>query len=222
MVGTAVRPARAAAYGRQKRVLDLVLTVLAAPFFAPLALLLALAIRLDSPGGVLFRQTRLGEGLRPFTIYKFRTMRPDADDHFHRQAVARWAAGPDALAEARGRPYYFKSEADPRVTRVGRVLRLTGLDELPQLLNVLRGEMSLVGPRPAIPYELEHYEPWYYRRFLVRPGITGLWQVNRHRAPTLRDAARLDIRYAERMSLLLDLRILAGTARLVLRRGLRF
>jgi lipopolysaccharide/colanic/teichoic acid biosynthesis glycosyltransferase len=180
---------------------------------------IALAICLDSPGGVLFRQTRLGLGGRPFTIYKFRTMRADADDALHRRAVARWAAG-------RGYPAaggcLYKPERDPRVTPVGRCLRLTGLDELPQLLNVLRGEMSLVGPRPALPYELEHYRPCYYERFRVRPGITGLWQVNRRRAPSLEEAMALDRQYVRRLSLRLDLAILLQTVPLLLAGDLRF
>jgi lipopolysaccharide/colanic/teichoic acid biosynthesis glycosyltransferase len=105
---------------------------------------------------------------------------------------------------------------------VGRFLRLTGLDEVPQLLNVLRGDMSLVGPRPAIPYELEHYRPWYHRRFVVKPGITGLWQVNRHLAPSLEEAMALDLAYVRRMSLRLDLEVLARTVPLVLGKRLSF
>jgi lipopolysaccharide/colanic/teichoic acid biosynthesis glycosyltransferase len=220
MGGAVEAPAPPAeAYLPLKRALDVVLAGLGLACLAPLAAVIALAIWLDSPGGVLFRQRRLGLGGRPFVMYKFRTMRADADDALHRQAVARWARG--GLARADGRPLY-KAERDPRVTRVGRLLRLYGLDELPQLLNVLRGEMSLVGPRPAIPYELEHYRPWYYGRFLVRPGITGLWQVNRHRAPSLEEAMALDLAYVRHLSLALDLQVLARTLPLVLSRGLPF
>lgn len=218
VVQTRTLPRQAAAYMPLKRALDIVLASLGLAVLGPLCALIALAIWLDSPGGVLFRQTRLGRDGRPFTMYKFRTMHPHADDSLHRQAVARWAHG---AADGDG-PHPYKPERDPRVTRVGRVLRLTGLDELPQLLNVLRGEMSLVGPRPAIPYELVHYRPWYYQRFRVMPGITGLWQVNRHRAPSLPEAVELDVRYIERMSPALDLAILARTVPLVVRGRLRF
>ncbi|HXG41169.1 MAG TPA: sugar transferase [Dehalococcoidia bacterium] len=210
---------RAGTYLPLKRALDATVAVMALACLAPLWGAIALAIALDSPGGILFRQRRVGRGGRLFTMYKFRTMHVDADDALHRQAVARWAQGTPCRID--GRPAY-KPERDPRVTRVGRLLRLTGLDELPQLLNVLRGDMSLVGPRPAIPYELEHYRPWYRRRFQVRPGITGLWQVNRHRAPSLEEAMALDVVYVRRMSLRLDLQVLARTVPLVLGKRLSF
>ncbi len=222
MSATAVLPLptrRAASYLPLKRSLDVAVAVMVLAWLAPVWGAIALAIALDSPGGVLFRQRRLGRGRRPFTMYKFRTMHVGADDAFHRQAVARWARGTPCQVDGRSA---YKPERDPRVTRVGRFLRLTGLDEVPQLLNVLRGDMSLVGPRPAIPYELEHYRPWYHRRFVVKPGITGLWQVNRHLAPSLEEAMALDLAYVRRMSLRLDLEVLARTVPLVLGKRLSF
>jgi lipopolysaccharide/colanic/teichoic acid biosynthesis glycosyltransferase len=132
--------------------------------------IVAIAIRLDSPGPVFFRQRRRGLGGRPFTVLKFRTMADGASPEVHRHYIEQLAAG-----EAGG-PGLKKLTDDPRVTRVGRVLRKLSLDELPQLANVVAGQMSLVGPRPAIDYELEHYQPHHYERFEVKPGLTGLWR----------------------------------------------
>ncbi|HEY8489598.1 MAG TPA: sugar transferase, partial [Dehalococcoidia bacterium] len=176
--------------------------------------LVALAVRLDSPGPALFRQERLGKDRRPFTVLKFRSMYVDADEAVHRWAVRQFAAGrPVAVVD--GKPQYKPSD-DPRITRVGRFIRTTGLDELPQLINVIRGEMSLVGPRPAIPYELEHYQEWHYRRFAVPPGITGLWQVRRGPETSLEDMVRQDVEYIQSVSPWLDLKILLATVPVVL------
>lgn len=200
-----------------QRPLDLLGVLALAPVALPLVLLLALAVRLDSPGPAFFTQERLGCQGRRFRLYKLRSMWQDADQEAHRRRVA------DLLGEAgRGRAW-LSPAADPRVTRLGRLLRRSGLDELPQLYNVLRGEMSLVGPRPALPYEAELWAPWHRRRLLVRPGLTGLWQVagqgaDGDAAPGAGPAAvdfdgmvRLDLDYLRRRSLLLDLRILART-----------
>jgi exopolysaccharide biosynthesis polyprenyl glycosylphosphotransferase len=188
-----------------KRALDVGLVLLAAPLALPLAGLLALAIRLDSPGPVIFRQTRIGKGGRPFTTYKFRTMSPDAEARKAELAALNEADGP-----------IFKIRNDPRVTRVGRVLRRTSLDELPQLWNILRGEMSLVGPRPPTPDEVAQYEHWHLRRLEVTPGLTGLWQVLGRSDTSFDEMVRLDIYYAENWSLGLDIRIVLQTIPVVL------
>ena len=185
-----------------KRLLDLALAVPATVMLLPLMLLLGVLVRLDSRGPALFRQQRIGRDGRPCEMWKFRSMYVGAPEARHRAVAGEWFS-----AGASG----YRSVDDPRVTRVGRFLRSTSLDELPQLLNVLRGEMSLVGPRPAIPYELELYETWHHERQLVPPGMTGLWQVmgrDRLSAPVMME---LDIRYVRERTFLLDLRILLWT-----------
>jgi lipopolysaccharide/colanic/teichoic acid biosynthesis glycosyltransferase len=164
---------------------------------------------------VLFRQRRLGRNMRPFTVLKFRTMKADADSAVHREYV-RSLIGADPEQHARGELY--KLAVDPRVTPVGRFLRSWSIDEVPQLWNVLRGDMSLVGPRPVIEYEVEQYPEWYLRRFAVKPGMTGLWQVSGRNERTYEEMVRFDVEYAERRSLWMDLRILARTALVVMRR----
>ncbi len=195
---------------------------------APLLGLIALAVRLDSPGPAIFRQQRVGRGRKPFTVHKFRSMQDGAAHDRHREFVLGLIEGrtpdqdpPEGEAaggeESNGRPRpYYKMIADPRVTRVGRLLRRSSLDELPQLWNVLRGDMSLVGPRPAIPYEVDHYPPEWLDRFAVKPGITGLWQVSGRSTVTFEEMVRLDVEYAHRRTLWLNLRILARTVPAVL------
>jgi lipopolysaccharide/colanic/teichoic acid biosynthesis glycosyltransferase len=197
------------------RALDVSVAALTLLALVPVITAVAVAIRLSSPGPVLFRQRRLGRGMRPFTVFKFRTMRTDADSAVHREYV-RSLLGAEPERHARGGLY--KLAVDDRVTRVGRFLRSWSIDEVPQLLNVLRGEMSLVGPRPVIEYEVEQYPDWYLRRFGVKPGLTGLWQVSGRNERTYEEMVRFDIEYAERRSLWLDLRILARTALVVIRR----
>jgi lipopolysaccharide/colanic/teichoic acid biosynthesis glycosyltransferase len=187
-------------YPRVKRVLDLALACSLLLALAPLLLLLALVIALDSPGPVLFRQARVGKDGRLFEMLKFRTMSPERRLHN--------VGPPPGEADRRLR---HKSAGDPRVTRVGRLLRRTCLDELPQLLNVLRGDMSLVGPRPELPIIVAAYEPWQHGRHLVPPGITGWWQVNRVGDCLMHEATELDIYYVHNCSILLDLWILART-----------
>jgi exopolysaccharide biosynthesis polyprenyl glycosylphosphotransferase len=200
-----------------RRVLDVTVAVLGLLLLAPVFAACALAIRWDSRGPVLFRQRRVGRDMRPFTILKFRTMRVDADPARHRDYVCSMI-GPDAQNERHGN--LFKLAVDDRVTPVGRFLRQWSLDELPQLWNVLRGEMSLVGPRPVIPYEVERYPDWYLRRFAVKPGLTGLWQVSGRNERTYEEMVRFDVEYAESQSLWRDLRILLMTVVVVLlRRG---
>jgi lipopolysaccharide/colanic/teichoic acid biosynthesis glycosyltransferase len=192
---------------RGKRAIDVLGATILMIVLAPLFALIALAVRLDSRGSVIFRQRRLGHDLEPFMVLKFRTMRDDASPDLHRRHIARLAAEPSA----RPSRSLKKLVADPRVTRTGAILRRFSLDELPQLVNVLRGEMSLVGPRPAIEYELDHYTARDFDRFAVRPGMTGLWQVSGRSRLGFREMLDLDVRYVRTSSLLLDLRILART-----------
>ncbi len=196
------------------RALDVLLSTVLLVVLTPVLLAIALAIRLDSPGPVLFRQRRLGRRLAPFTIHKFRTMHDGADHDIHRRYVLTLIAGEEPV-QVGGGPR-FKLNADARVTRLGRLLRKSSLDELPQLWDVLRGHMSLVGPRPPIPYEVEHYPPHWFARFEVKPGITGLWQVSGRSDLTHEEMIRLDVEYARRRSFWLNLWILARTPPVVL------
>ncbi|MGH7528763.1 MAG: sugar transferase [Gemmatimonadales bacterium] len=193
-----------------KRVLDIVGAVAGLLIAAPAMLLAALLIKLDSPGPVIFGQERVGRGGRRFRVLKFRTMREGASDAAHRELVGRMQDGDPAPAAV------YKLTNDDRVTRVGAWLRRTSLDELPQLLNVLRGAMSLVGPRPPLPYEVARYDAWQLPRFRVRPGITGLWQVSGRSRLTYRRMHELDLEYVRRWSLGLDVRILLRTIPVVL------
>lgn len=188
-----------------KRPLDVSVSLLALVFVVPVMVLVVLCVALESRGPVFFRQERVGRLGTTFRMWKVRTMYVRCDDGPHRQAAAAWFAGQAAPGKR------YKTLSDPRVTRVGRVLRKTNLDELPQLLNVLRGDMSLVGPRPAIAYELAHYEPAYMERFRVPPGMTGLWQVTRRDRLPAREMMALDTRYAHQASLWLDLKIILLT-----------
>jgi lipopolysaccharide/colanic/teichoic acid biosynthesis glycosyltransferase len=200
-----------------RRLLDVVVAGTAIVLLSPLLLALAAAIRLDSSGPALFRQRRVGFGQREFTIFKFRSMRSGADPRGHRDYVTALIKGEAANG---GRENLYKLAVDDRITPVGRWIRGWSLDELPQLFNVFTGDMALVGPRPAIPYEVEEYPSWYLDRFSVKPGLTGLWQVSGRNERTYEEMVRLDIEYAERRSLLLDLSILVRTPLTVLaRRG---
>jgi lipopolysaccharide/colanic/teichoic acid biosynthesis glycosyltransferase len=194
-----------------KRALDVVTSVTLLLALAPLLLAVAAAVRLTSPGPILFRQLRFGQMGKPFRMLKFRTMYVDADQKRHYDFVTRFIKESGQIqAPANGQ--LFKLTNDPRVTPIGRILRKTSLDELPQLWNVVIGEMSLVGPRPPLPYELEHYAPWHRRRVLeAKPGITGLWQVTGRSRTTFDEMVRLDLRYARTRSLWTDLRILLRT-----------
>ena len=192
-----------------RRGLDIALAGVVLLALLPLMLLAALAIRIDSPGPILFRQRRVGRDMKSFTMLKFRSMKAAADASPHREYVRALITGTEDDQPSEGGLY--KLVVDDRVTRVGRLLRKTSLDELPQLWNVLRGEMSLVGPRPVIAYEVEHYPEWYLRRFAARPGLTGLWQVSGRNQRTYEEMVRFDIEYAERQSLRLDVLILIKT-----------
>jgi lipopolysaccharide/colanic/teichoic acid biosynthesis glycosyltransferase len=214
--GATNRSLRRAAVGATRRALDILVAGGLLLALAPLLLLIALIIRLESGGPAVFRQQRLGHGLSRFTILKFRTMHHEADVTPHREYVQSMIGRQDGSEHGR----LYKLSVDDRVTRVGRILRSWSLDELPQLLNVLRGHMALVGPRPVIPYEVDLYPESYLGRFAVKPGLTGLWQVSGRNERTYGEMVRLDIEYAERASLLLDLSILARTVPiLITRRG---
>ncbi len=181
---------------------------------SPFLLLVAVAVRLESKGPALFRQTRLGKDAQPFTFYKFRTMVDGNDPEIHRRYVESLITKPSE--ELKGDTGSFKIENDPRLTKLGGLLRRTSIDELPQLFNVLTGDMSLVGPRPPLPYEVELYSARALRRLECRPGITGLWQVSGRCMTTFDEMVELDIEYIDTWSLGLDLRILARTPRAVL------
>ncbi len=182
-----------------KRLIDLMIGGPALVVLSPFMLLIATLVRLDSPGPSVFRQTRVGEGGRPFAMYKFRSMR--------------WSAGQPATALTDG----HKRQDDPRVTSVGRLLRRFGLDELPQLWNVVRGDMSLVGPRPELPNIVAGYADWQYGRLAAPQGITGWWQVNRDADVPMSQATELDLYYLRHWSLWLDLQIMAMTLPAILR-----
>jgi exopolysaccharide biosynthesis polyprenyl glycosylphosphotransferase len=197
-----------------KRCLDLTAASALLVLAAPLMGLLALLIRWDSPGPALFRQTRLGMKMEEFTFFKFRTMHDGTNDGPHREYIR----GIMDSAAVPGSNNLYKLERPAEVTRVGRWLRMTSLDELPQLLNVILGDMSLVGPRPCIPYEIEHFKPRHFERFLVPSGLTGLWQVEARAHSTFGEALDLDVSYARGWSLGLDLRLLARTPALIFRK----
>lgn len=202
-------PREAAGY-RSKRALDVVGALGALALFGPLMVVVALIVRLTSVGPVIFRQNRIGTGGRTFELYKFRSMATNSDDSTHRRFVESLIAG-TVSAEAG-----FKIKTDPRVTWIGKVIRKTSIDELPQLFNVLKGDMSLVGPRPPVPYEAQNYKSWHLRRVLeVKPGMTGLWQVEGRSRVTFDEMVRMDIRYIRRCSLAYDLQILLRTVKVV-------
>lgn len=190
-----------------KGVVDRAAAGLLLVLLSPLLLLAAIVIRLDSPGPVIFRQTRVGLDGRPFTIFKLRTMMVDAEARLAALRPVDEGAGP-----------LFKMALDPRTTRVGRTLRRTSIDEVPQLLNVLRGEMSLIGPRPGLPVETVTYDEWVHRRLRVKPGMTGAWQVGGRSNLSWTDSVRLDIDYVDNASLREDVRIAVKTARVVITR----
>ncbi|HXJ12539.1 MAG TPA: exopolysaccharide biosynthesis polyprenyl glycosylphosphotransferase [Candidatus Limnocylindrales bacterium] len=195
-----------------KRAIDLAGSTAALVFLSPIFAAVALAIKFSSKGPVLFKQERLGQHGKTFTVLKFRSMRTDCDAKIHQQYVEQFIAGQvDGNSGAAAKPV-FKIQKDPRVTPIGRFIRKTSLDELPQFWNVLRGDMSLVGPRPPLAYEFRKYEVWHRRRVLeIKPGITGLWQVEGRSRTRFDEMVRLDLKYARAWSVWLDLKILAQT-----------
>lgn len=202
-----------------KRTLDIVLSVALLIAVIPLLLLLCLLVRSTSAGPAVFRQERLGRNKQPFTLLKLRTMHIDNDDGIHRDYVTHLLSADQAAPT--GHSGLFKLAADPRITPLGAWLRRTSLDELPQLFNVLQGEMSLVGPRPVLAWEAQLFDEAHQQRFAVKPGITGLWQVNGRSRLPMRKALELDVEYVIRRSFTLDLAILLRTVPAVFRGGAR-
>ena len=195
-----------------KRFMDIAGSAAALVFLSPVFLLVALLVRLSSQGPVFFRQERLGQFGKPFTFLKFRSMYVNNDRKIHQEFMRRVIKGHHDGKEEDGGKAVYKMTNDPRITRIGRLLRRTSLDELPQFINVLLGDMSLVGPRPPIAYECKEYDIWHRRRVLeIKPGITGLWQVRGRSRIRFDDMVRLDLQYVRDWSLWLDIKILLQT-----------
>lgn len=201
-----------------KRFSDLLLAFTASVLTLPIWVIASIWIKLDSSGPILFKQERVGMDGRIFLCYKFRTMFSGADENVHREAYSKNIEGDEAAnAGNDDKPVFGKVKDDPRITRVGRLLRRTSIDELPQILNVFKSEMSIVGPRPPIPYEVEEYETWHRKRLDMKPGITGLWQVSGRNRLTFAEMVRVDLFYIENWSLFLDLKIIFLTLPAVFR-----
>ena len=195
-----------------KRAIDILGSLALLLLFAPIVLGITVAVKWTSPGPLYYRQVRVGRREEPFTMLKFRTMYANAGHGIHQDYVT-WFITSSGKQPRTGNEV-FKLTNDPRITPVGRFLRKTSLDELPQFWNVLRGDMSLVGPRPPLPFEVEKYQPWHRRRVLeVKPGVTGLWQVEGRSRTTFDEMVRLDLRYARTRTLWADIKILAATPR---------
>jgi len=216
-------------YYLSKRVIDVIVSIIALILLSPLMLIIAALIRLDSPGPVIFTQKRVGSVRRKrngrlcwkqteFSFYKFRTMVDRADNSIHRAFIKALIKNDEQKIRSllNSDTQIKKLVNDPRITRLGHILRRSSLDELPQFWNVLRGEMSLIGPRPAIPYEVEMYKPWYFRRFEAKPGLTGLWQIVARSSADFDEMVRLDIEYVDNQSFWLDLKIMLMTPVVIL------
>jgi len=200
-----------------KRLMDIAGSAAALTLFSPILVLIAVLIKLSSRGPVILKQKRLGQFGRTFTLLKFRTMYANSDPQIHREFMQRVITGNYDGTVEKGKPVYTKMTDDPRVTRIGRLLRRTSMDELPQFFNVLKGDMSLVGPRPPLAYEYVNYDIWHRRRVVEgKPGITGLWQVSGRSRLPFDEMVRLDIQYEQAWSFWLDLQILMQTPRAIL------
>jgi lipopolysaccharide/colanic/teichoic acid biosynthesis glycosyltransferase len=199
-----------AGYRLAKRALDVGAATLGLLITSPILAVVAVSVKLESRGPIFFRQERLGLGGRSFTCYKFRSMHTDAAQERHRDHVHDLIRGPDSVAPAAGAAW-LPIRADPRVTRLGAFLRRSHLDELPQLINIVRGDMSLVGPRPPIPYEVEVYQAWHLPRLSVIPGLTGLWQATGWGRLSFDEGVALDLAYIERRSFWFDLGLIGRT-----------
>lgn len=205
-----------------KRAMDIVLTLVLLFLIWPLMLLIAVLIKIDSRGPIFFVQKRVGARRRysngqvvweitTFNMMKFRSMFQDAEQSLHQEYIKAYVEGRENLAQTEGDESIHKLQYDPRITRVGRIIRKTSMDELPQLFNVLKGEMSLVGPRPVPTYEFESYQPWHRERMNALPGISGLWQVTARCQVPFNEQIQLDVDYVRRQSLWLDISILLRT-----------
>ena len=201
-----------------KRFVDVVLSGIALVVVSPLLFVIALLVKRSSSGPVLFVQERLGRDGQPFKFYKFRSMAHNSDDAIHRQFAAMFISGDeDGCTESNEGDEVFKLKKDPRITAIGAFLRKTSIDELPQLINIIRGDMSLVGPRPPIAYEIENYQPWHMERLKAVPGLTGLWQVSGRSSVSFEEMVRLDVRYINEWTPMLDLKIILKTIPVVLK-----
>jgi len=205
-------------YRFAKRAMDIVVGVAALVVLSPLLVFISLAIKLSSKGPILYKQERVGQFGVVFTCLKFRSMKIASDPGIHMEYMKHFISGKAHMGESQDiEKRFYKLQCDQRITFVGAILRKSSLDELPQFLNVLKGEMSVVGPRPPIPYEVERYEVWHRRRVSeARPGITGLWQVKGRSRLTFDESVRLDLKYIETRSLWLDIKILLQTPRAIL------
>ena len=194
-----------------KRAFDILVASIFLVIISPVLLILALLVKLDSPGPVIYRQKRIGENGKPFVMYKFRSMRTNTDPSIHQEYVTRLIKENLEPGQLENGKSHLKMLDDPRITRLGRFIRKTSLDELPQLFNVVRGEMSLVGPRPSLPYELEQYQDWHKRRLEALPGITGVWQVRARNRVSFDEMVRMDLDYIQHQSIMKDVWILFQT-----------
>jgi lipopolysaccharide/colanic/teichoic acid biosynthesis glycosyltransferase len=197
-----------------KRIVDVVVTLLALPILIPLFLIVAISIRLDSEGPIFFKQKRVGLNGAEFTCYKFRSMFVNSDDSIHREAFKQYKNG-SALGNGESGNTH-KLTNDPRITRIGRIIRKVSFDELPQVINILRGEMSLVGPRPPIPYEVQEYSERERLRLCGKPGLTGFWQVYGRSRVTFDKMVDMDITYLQQQSIWLDLKLIVLTVPVLL------
>jgi lipopolysaccharide/colanic/teichoic acid biosynthesis glycosyltransferase len=195
------------------RLAALFLIIMLSPFLA----LVALIIRLDSPGNIVFRREQVGESGKKFTLYKFRTMRSNNNDYKYKAYLIRYILEDAPYKTDQNGQGVYKVTDDPRVTRFGTILRKTNIDELPQLFNILRGEMSFIGPRPDIPFAVNMYNDWHLQRLNIKPGITGLWQIGERKRNSFRDMVNLDIEYIKKQSLLLDIKISLLTIFIILK-----
>jgi lipopolysaccharide/colanic/teichoic acid biosynthesis glycosyltransferase len=200
---------RGPGYQRLKRIFDFIIVLLVLPICVILLVLIAAAIKLYSPGPIFYRQERIGKNGKSFMMYKFRSMHVGNNSQSHRQFMQQMIR--DNLRPQDVGLKVMKLKDDPRITRPGKLLRMISLDELPQFINVLLGDMSIVGPRPPLPYEVELYDDWHKRRLDVMPGITGLWQVTAHNQVSFDEMVRIDLDYIQSMNFWLDLKIMLLT-----------
>ena len=202
-----------------KPVIDLICSTLFILIFSPIMILIAFGIKFSSKGPLFYKQKRVGHRGKIFTLYKFRTMRENCNDEVHREYIAKLINGEiNSDRQSKNQKAVYKLNSDARVTKIGKFLRIWSLDELPQFFNVLKGEMSLVGPRPPIPYEVEEYSAWQLQRLDALPGITGLWQVNGRSRTNFDDMVRLDIQYIRNSSFSQDMKIFLKTFKAIISR----
>ncbi len=195
-------------YLRMKRILDIVFILLIAPFILFVGLIVAICIKLDSKGPVFFRQKRIGQDGNVFEMLKFRSMYVNSDQMAHREKILQYMNGQKLNNDDKTGAMAYKDVKDPRITKIGRFIRKTSLDEIPQFWNVLCGQMSLVGPRPPLPYEVELYSAHEWQRMAGKPGLTGTWQVYGRSRVTFQNMVEMDIEYLENQSLLTDLKLI--------------